>query len=213
MTLIFERPPTQPTRPRSSWWRLRPGERRLLLRLLAVGAPLGLMAGALAGIFLTGPGPALPARAAPLATVPSTSHSSAHPAPTSATGPALAARSTRAATSAPVSASSPPGRAPVAAAPTSTTRAYWANCTQAREAGAVDIPAGSPGYRVGLDRDRDGFGCDSSGETPREVEEPVDEPDRSEESAPDDEPVVDEPEKPIEPEEWRPAPRGPRTDA
>lgn len=40
----------------------------------------------------------------------------------------------------------------------------FANCTEARAAGAVNIPAGDPRYGLHLDRDRDGFGCDASGD-------------------------------------------------
>lgn len=35
------------------------------------------------------------------------------------------------------------------------------NCTEARAAGAFNIPASDPRYGLHLDRDRDGFGCDS----------------------------------------------------
>ncbi|WP_434616692.1 GmrSD restriction endonuclease domain-containing protein [Arthrobacter sp. A5] len=38
--------------------------------------------------------------------------------------------------------------------------AYYANCTAVRAAGAAPIRAGQPGYRVGLDRDGDGIGCE-----------------------------------------------------
>lgn len=37
------------------------------------------------------------------------------------------------------------------------------NCTEARAAGAVNIPASDPRYGLHLDRDRDGFGCDADG--------------------------------------------------
>lgn len=35
------------------------------------------------------------------------------------------------------------------------------NCTQAAAAGVYNIPAGSPGYGIHLDRDRDGVGCEN----------------------------------------------------
>jgi septal ring factor EnvC (AmiA/AmiB activator) len=38
--------------------------------------------------------------------------------------------------------------------------AYYANCAEARAAGAAPIRAGEPGYRKGLDRDGDGVACD-----------------------------------------------------
>lgn len=41
--------------------------------------------------------------------------------------------------------------------------AYYANCTEARAAGAAPIFAGEPGYGTHLDRDRDGIACDVTG--------------------------------------------------
>lgn len=37
---------------------------------------------------------------------------------------------------------------------------YYANCTQARNAGAAPIYRGEPGYRSALDRDNDGIACE-----------------------------------------------------
>jgi len=37
---------------------------------------------------------------------------------------------------------------------------YYANCTEARAAGAAPILAGEPGYRVAMDRDQDGIACE-----------------------------------------------------
>lgn len=37
---------------------------------------------------------------------------------------------------------------------------YYANCTEARNAGAAPIYAGQPGYRPALDRDNDGIACE-----------------------------------------------------
>lgn len=37
---------------------------------------------------------------------------------------------------------------------------YYANCTEARNAGAAPILRGEPGYRSGLDRDDDGVACE-----------------------------------------------------
>jgi hypothetical protein len=37
---------------------------------------------------------------------------------------------------------------------------YYANCAEARAAGAAPMTAGEPGYRPGLDRDKDGIACD-----------------------------------------------------
>jgi Excalibur calcium-binding domain len=46
---------------------------------------------------------------------------------------------------------------PAAPAPASV---YYGNCSAARAAGAAPVYAGSPGYGVHLDRDRDGVGCE-----------------------------------------------------
>ncbi|MGZ7085381.1 MAG: excalibur calcium-binding domain-containing protein [Ilumatobacteraceae bacterium] len=37
---------------------------------------------------------------------------------------------------------------------------YYANCTAVRAAGAAPLHAGEPGYRLGLDRDKDGIACE-----------------------------------------------------
>ena len=37
---------------------------------------------------------------------------------------------------------------------------YYANCGQARAAGAAPIRRGEPGYRPALDRDNDGIACE-----------------------------------------------------
>lgn len=37
---------------------------------------------------------------------------------------------------------------------------YYANCTEARGAGAAPIYRGEPGYRSALDRDNDGVACE-----------------------------------------------------
>lgn len=38
--------------------------------------------------------------------------------------------------------------------------AYYANCSDARAAGAAPLYQGQPGYRAPLDRDRDGIACE-----------------------------------------------------
>ncbi|MBV7256256.1 excalibur calcium-binding domain-containing protein [Pacificimonas sp. WHA3] len=38
--------------------------------------------------------------------------------------------------------------------------AYFANCTEARRAGAAPLRRGDPGYRSRLDRDNDGVACE-----------------------------------------------------
>lgn len=38
--------------------------------------------------------------------------------------------------------------------------AYYANCAEARAAGADPVREGDPGYAPHLDRDRDGIGCE-----------------------------------------------------
>src|SRR5947209_8779929 len=37
---------------------------------------------------------------------------------------------------------------------------YYANCSEARAAGAAPLHVGDPGYRSGLDRDGDGVACE-----------------------------------------------------
>lgn len=37
---------------------------------------------------------------------------------------------------------------------------YYDNCTDARNAGAAPISRGEPGYRAGLDRNKDGVACE-----------------------------------------------------
>ncbi|WP_236570681.1 excalibur calcium-binding domain-containing protein [Paenibacillus sp. An7] len=39
-------------------------------------------------------------------------------------------------------------------------RAYYSNCTEARNQGAAPIYSGEPGYRAALDRDNDGVACE-----------------------------------------------------
>jgi len=39
--------------------------------------------------------------------------------------------------------------------------AYYQNCAEVRAAGAAPIRRGEPGYRAGLDRDDDGFACET----------------------------------------------------
>lgn len=46
------------------------------------------------------------------------------------------------------------------AAPAAPAGVYFANCTEAKAAGAAPMRVGSPGYRTALDRDRDGIACD-----------------------------------------------------
>ncbi|WP_106296752.1 excalibur calcium-binding domain-containing protein [Knoellia remsis] len=38
---------------------------------------------------------------------------------------------------------------------------YYGSCAEARAAGAAPLYAGEPGYRAGLDRDKDGVACES----------------------------------------------------
>jgi hypothetical protein len=42
----------------------------------------------------------------------------------------------------------------------STDSAYYPNCAAARAASATPIRVGEPGYRAGLDRERDGVACE-----------------------------------------------------
>ncbi|SES22920.1 excalibur calcium-binding domain-containing protein [Corynebacterium cystitidis] len=56
----------------------------------------------------------------------------------------------------------PPAPAPAPAPPAAPAAAsvYYANCSEARAAGAAPIYAGEPGYRSKLDRDGDGVACE-----------------------------------------------------
>ncbi|MDH3302010.1 MAG: excalibur calcium-binding domain-containing protein [Acidimicrobiia bacterium] len=56
--------------------------------------------------------------------------------------------------------------------PTTTTAVRYENCAQAAAAGAAPIQLGEPGYRLSLDRDKDGVACEN-GSTP---EDPGDAP-------------------------------------
>lgn len=87
------------------------------------------------------PAPAAPAPPAVVAPAP------AVPAPAPAVVPPAPA---------PAPAVVPPAPAP-APAPAS---AYYANCAAARAAGAAPLHAGQPGYRAGLDGDKDGVACE-----------------------------------------------------
>lgn len=50
---------------------------------------------------------------------------------------------------------------PVQPPPAEPAAAYYANCDEARAAGAAPLHRGDPGYRSGLDRDDDGVACES----------------------------------------------------
>jgi LPXTG-motif cell wall-anchored protein len=50
----------------------------------------------------------------------------------------------------------------------------YASCADAHAAGAAPMRVGEPGYRLGLDRDRDGVACeDGADENPAPIEKPV----------------------------------------
>lgn len=44
--------------------------------------------------------------------------------------------------------------------PPARSEVHYANCSQARAAGAAPIRRGEPGYRPALDRDNDGIACE-----------------------------------------------------
>jgi hypothetical protein len=77
----------------------------------------------------------------------------------------VAAPSVRAMTPSPGPAASPMEAAAVAAArlpfPMNSGGCYYANCTEARQAGETNIPASSSHYCSKLDRDGDGIACES----------------------------------------------------
>jgi micrococcal nuclease len=67
---------------------------------------------------------------------------------------APAAKATRAPAAKPAASAKPkPTRLPVV-------EVYYANCTEARAAGAAPMHKGDPGYREEMDRDRDGIACE-----------------------------------------------------
>jgi hypothetical protein len=47
------------------------------------------------------------------------------------------------------------------ARPTTDAPVYYPNCTAVRAAGKAPLHRGDPGYRSGLDRDKDGLACDT----------------------------------------------------
>lgn len=55
-----------------------------------------------------------------------------------------------------------PANPPTAGTPRGSdpTAVYYRNCSEARAAGAAPLYRGQPGYREGLDRDRDGVACE-----------------------------------------------------
>jgi Excalibur calcium-binding domain len=53
-----------------------------------------------------------------------------------------------------------PARAPKVGVPDVIEEVYYRNCAAVRASGKAPIRRGSPGYRTGLDRDRDGIACD-----------------------------------------------------
>ncbi|TLM70289.1 excalibur calcium-binding domain-containing protein [Pseudarthrobacter sp. NamB4] len=54
-----------------------------------------------------------------------------------------------------------PAPAPAPAAPAAPASVYFGSCADAKAAGAAPLYSGQPGSRAGLDRDRDGAGCES----------------------------------------------------
>lgn len=54
----------------------------------------------------------------------------------------------------------PPANSLHGAQPARSDDVYYANCTEAREAGAAPVRRGDPGYASHLDGDNDGVGCE-----------------------------------------------------
>ncbi|MDO5092143.1 MAG: excalibur calcium-binding domain-containing protein [Propionibacteriaceae bacterium] len=54
----------------------------------------------------------------------------------------------------------PPSRQVAAPASTAEESVYYANCREAKAAGAAPLHRGDPGYRSDLDRDGDGVACE-----------------------------------------------------
>ncbi len=87
----------------------------------------------------------------PLPTVPPTEPPTTPPTPPSTTAPTTAA---------PTSSRAPLTTTPTTEAPAATTARAYANCSEARAAGAAPVRRGEPGYGSHLDRDGDGVGCE-----------------------------------------------------
>jgi len=51
-------------------------------------------------------------------------------------------------------------RSPPSSSAKSSRSTYYANCSEARAAGAAPVRRGDPGYASHLDRDNDGIGCE-----------------------------------------------------
>ncbi|WP_225983829.1 excalibur calcium-binding domain-containing protein [Epidermidibacterium keratini] len=102
-------------------------------------------------------------KSASAATPPPTVEAAAAPTPEPTPAPAPA--TTQAPAPAPTTAAPAPAPEPApTAAPApepQSSSAYYANCSEAKAAGAAPLYAGDPGYRAGLDRDGDGVACES----------------------------------------------------
>jgi len=114
-------------------------------------------------IALAGCNPETAPPATSTTTPTTTGATTAPPATTSLT--TTAPVSTRPTTAPPAPGKAAPGKAaPGKAAPGGSV--YYPNCTAARAAGAAPIRRGEPGYRSGLDRDKDGVACEQSEANP-----------------------------------------------
>jgi hypothetical protein len=75
----------------------------------------------------------------------------------------MSVTTTVAVTTAAPAAAAPRATAPTTTAPTATdapSGAYYATCTDAKNAGVAPLHQGDPGYRSALDRDHDGVACE-----------------------------------------------------
>lgn len=142
----------------------------LLIILLAVFAPKEDAS----KVAAASPSPTVAASSSPAVSPSQTLSPSPSPAATTApaapsrvasTSPAaaVAPATHRAVVDAPQPVQAPP---PATQAPQPVTQApssvYYANCTEARAAGAAPIQQGQPGYRPALDRDHDGVACETN---------------------------------------------------
>ncbi len=77
-------------------------------------------------------------------------------------GPAVVPAAAAEAPAEPAPAERAPAPAPADPAPVPAVGGdvYYANCTEARAAGAAPLHAGDPGYRAAMDRDKDGVACE-----------------------------------------------------
>lgn len=148
-------PPQSPPRPAPKWAR-----KRYVLPALALALFIGIAAGGASGEDARTT-EAKPKSASPQPTVTVTA-TITPPAPEPEPAPTVTAtRTVRVTTTVTATPAPDTGSVTEEADDSSGTDVYYANCSEARAAGAAPIHRGEPGYASHLDRDNDGVGCDS----------------------------------------------------